>query len=145
MQNHDPSASTSWKILQNLSQISWPWKNCSKLGEEAEKEEVHHVREPPVFHVGEGPIKDENRGRGDRDRIMMNNERRPWDDSEDDEDTEISRMSQTPSTSIFYLSSAMSLYTDSGPLAFPQAPHKIQLDSPASVLGYSTEILFFST
>ena len=57
----------------------------------------------------------------------------------------ISRVSQTPSTSIFYLSSAMSLYTDSGPLAFPQVPHKIQLDSPASVLSYSTEILSLST
>ena len=38
---------------------------------------------------------------GDGDRIMMNNEKRPWDDSEDDEDTEMSRVSQTPSTSIF--------------------------------------------
>ena len=75
----------------------------------------------------------------------MNNEKRSWDDSEDDEDTEMSRVSQTLSTSIFDLSSAVSLYTDSGPLAFPQAPHKIQLDSPASVLGYSTVILFFST
>ena len=51
----------------------------------------------------------------------------------------ISRVSQTPSTSIFYLSSAMSLYTDSGPLAFPQVPHKkpknsTQLYLPASVL-----------
>ena len=48
--------------------------------------------------------------------------------------TLISRVSQTSSTSIFDLSSVTSLYTDSGPLAFPQAPHKIQLDSPASVL-----------
>ena len=48
-------------------------------------------------------------------------------------------MSQTLSTSIFYLSSAMSLYTDPGPLAFPQVPHKkpknsTQLYLPASVL-----------
>ena len=59
----------------------------------------------------------------------MNNEKRPWDDSEDDEGTEMSRVSQTPSTSIFDLSSDVSLYTDTGPPAFPQAPHKIQLDS----------------
>ena len=59
-----------------------------KLGEEAEKEEVHHTREPLVFPAGEGPIEDENLGRGDGDRITMNNEKRPWDDSED-EDTDI--------------------------------------------------------
>ena len=52
------------------------------------------------------------------------NERRPWDDSEDDEDTEMPRVSQTLSTSIFDLYSVTSLYTDSRPLAFPQAPHK---------------------
>ena len=75
------------------------------------------------YFLWEGPIEDENRGRGDEDRIRMD-ERRPWDDSEDDEDIEMSRVSQTPSTSIFDLSSVTSLYTDSGPLAFPQAPHK---------------------
>ena len=60
------------------------------------------------------------------DRITTNNERNPWDDSDDDEDTEISRVSQTPN---FDLSSTMSLLTDSGPLAFPQVPHKIQFNS----------------
>ena len=90
------------------------------------------------FLLGKGPIEDENRGRGDGDRNTMN-ERRPWDDSDDDEETEMSRVSQTLSTSIFDLSSVTSLYTDSGPLAFPQAPHKkpqnsTKLYPPASIL-----------